>query len=378
MNKMIDFIFRQKKNPNCEALIKDGVYDALRVSLIVTPLFIVAITSTFLKSFFWDESNIKFALAQNYQFYYACVIVCEVLYGILLLYIRKNYDERYRLLPRINVFMMVMLLWYAINVCRLDYTSYDYRVNPTLFMVVSMCVPFTLYLDVRLYLLITVISDCIFARLYFIEGPYAAYNRSSFEYFGFFIGTQLLLGVIVYYYKYNAKQNILEQKAQKEEIRKLNQAQNRFFSNMSHEIRTPINTIIGLNEMILRQNASPEINEDAENIQAASKMLLHLINDILDMSKFETGQMELTPAPYRTGDMLSDIVGMLWIRAKEKNLEFSVDVSPDLPSELLGDDMRIKQVLINVLNNAIKYTSEGSVRLQIQCERNDSGVALVS
>ncbi|MBR3339501.1 MAG: hypothetical protein IKG19_05600, partial [Lachnospiraceae bacterium] len=274
--------------------------------------------------------------------------------------------------------MMVMLLWYATNVCRLDYISYDYRVNPTLFMVVSMCVPFTLYLDVRLYLLITVISDCIFARLYFIEGPYAVYNKSSFEYFGFFIGTQLLLGVIVYYYKYNAKQNILEQEAQKEEIRKLSQAQNRFFSNMSHEIRTPINTIIGLNEMILRQNASPEINEDAENIQAASKMLLHLINDILDMSKFETGQMELTPAPYRTGDMLSDIVGMLWIRAKEKNLEFSVDVSPDLPSELLGDDMRIKQVLINVLNNAIKYTSEGSVRLQIQCERNDSGVALVS
>jgi DegV family protein with EDD domain len=378
MNKMIDFIFRQKKNPNYEALVKDGVYDVLRVSLIVTPLFIAAITSTFLKSFFWTESNIKFALAQNYQFYYACVIVCEVLYGILLLYIRKNYDERYRLLPRINVFMMVMLLWYAINVCRLDYTSYDYRVNPTLFMVVSMCVPFTLYLDVRLYLLITVISDCIFARLYFIEGPYAAYNKSSFEYFGFFIGTQLLLGVIVYYYKYNAKQNILEQEAQKEEIRKLSQAQNRFFSNMSHEIRTPINTIIGLNEMILRQNASPEINEDAENIQAASKMLLHLINDILDMSKFETGQMELTLAPYRIGDMLSDIVGMLWIRAKEKNLAFSVDVAPDLPSELLGDDMRIKQILINVLNNAIKYTSEGSVRLQIQCERNDSGVALVS
>jgi signal transduction histidine kinase len=107
-------------------------------------------------------------------------------------------------------------------------------------------------------------------------------------------------------------------------------------------------------------------------------MLLHLINDILDMSKFETGKMELTLSPYRPGDMLSDIVGMLWIKAKEKNLAFKVDVSPDLPVELLGDEMRIKQILINVLNNAIKYTSEGSVSLQIQCERNNEDGVLVS
>ena len=153
------------------------------------------------------------------------------------------------------------------------------------------------------------------------------------------------------------------------EIEALNQSQNRFFSSMSHEIRTPINTIIGLNEMILRQNASDEINEDATNIQAASKMLLHLINDILDMSKFESGQMELNPVEYHTGDMLSDVVGMLWLKAKEKDLLFQVDISPELPSMLYGDEVRIKQILINVINNAIKYTASGSVRLQIQCEK---------
>ena len=159
-------------------------------------------------------------------------------------------------------------------------------------------------------------------------------------------------------------------RAQAKEIEELNESQNRFFSSMSHEIRTPINTIIGLNEMILRENASDEINENAANIQAASKMLLHLINDILDMSKFESGQMELTPVQYHTGDMLSDVVSMLWIKAKDKELDFTIDVSPDLPEMLLGDEVRIKQILINVLNNAIKYTSEGSVKLQIQCERN--------
>ncbi|MBE5924022.1 MAG: DegV family EDD domain-containing protein [Lachnospiraceae bacterium] len=153
---------------------------------------------------------------------------------------------------------------------------------------------------------------------------------------------------------------------QRVEIEQLNQAQNQFFSNMSHEIRTPINTIIGLNEMILRENISDEVAEDAINIQSASKMLLHLINDILDMSKLASGQMQLTPVVYNSGDMLSDIVGMLWLRAKEKNLEFHINVAPDIPAELVGDEVRIKQVLINVLNNAIKYTSEGSVSLSVQ------------
>ena len=154
---------------------------------------------------------------------------------------------------------------------------------------------------------------------------------------------------------------------QRQEIEALNAAQNRFFSSMSHEIRTPINTIIGLNEMILRENVSEEVAEDAANIQAASRMLLHLINDILDMSKLESGCMELTPTVYSVGDMLSELVGMFWGRAKEKGLEFRVSVAPDVPAELVGDEVRIKQILINVLNNALKYTNEGSVTLSLQC-----------
>ena len=162
--------------------------------------------------------------------------------------------------------------------------------------------------------------------------------------------------------------------AQKKEIEALSEAQNHFFSSMSHEIRTPINTIIALNEMILRENISDEVAEDAANIQSASKMLLHLINDILDMSKFASGQMKLAPAVYHPGDMLSEIVGMLWIRAKEKQLDFQVHVSPELPAELLGDELRIKQILINVLNNAIKYTNEGSVSLSIQPGETENGL----
>ena len=154
---------------------------------------------------------------------------------------------------------------------------------------------------------------------------------------------------------------------QKKEIEKLIASQNQFFSSMSHEIRTPINTIIGLNEMILREDISDEVAEDAASIRSSSKMLLSLINDILDMSKFESGKMQLASIRYHLSNMLSELVGMFWLRIKEKKLDFHVNVAPDLPDDLIGDDVRIKQVLINILNNAIKYTREGSITLSVQC-----------
>lgn len=158
-------------------------------------------------------------------------------------------------------------------------------------------------------------------------------------------------------------------KQQKKEIEELNKAENHFFSSMSHEIRTPINTIIGLNEMILRGDISDEVAENARNIQGASKMLLTLINDILDLSKIKSGKMEIVNVSYETGELFSEIVNMIWIKAKQKGLEFRLHVDSSIPSMLCGDEVRIKQVLINLLNNAVKYTSEGSITLSVRCER---------
>ena len=162
---------------------------------------------------------------------------------------------------------------------------------------------------------------------------------------------------------------------QAEEIEELNRSQNRFFSSMSHEIRTPINTIIGLNEMILKEDISDEVAEDAVNIQAASKMLLTTINDILDMSKIQSGKMEIVPVVYKFGDLLSEVVGMVWKNAKDKGLEFKIDVDDTMPSELYGDEVRIKQILINVLNNAVKYTDKGSVSLDVRWVKNGDNQA---
>ena len=170
-----------------------------------------------------------------------------------------------------------------------------------------------------------------------------------------------------------------KERAQKEAERaeELTRSQNRFFSSMSHEIRTPINSILGLNELILRdQSASKEIVKDATGIQGAGKLLLALINDILDFSKMEAGSMDIVPVDYNVGDMLSEIVNMIWLKAYEKGLKFDVTVDPKVPKVLYGDEVRIKQVIINLLNNAVKYTSEGSVDLHVESEYEDSTTAL--
>lgn len=164
------------------------------------------------------------------------------------------------------------------------------------------------------------------------------------------------------------EENALSQR-QKKEIEELNRAENHFFSSMSHEIRTPINTIIGLNEIILRENISEEVAENARNIQGASKLLLSLINDILDISKIKSGKMEIVNVSYETGALFSEIVNMIWVKAKEKGLEFKLHIDSSIPSMLCGDEVRIKQILINLLNNAVKYTSEGSVTLSVRSER---------
>ena len=172
------------------------------------------------------------------------------------------------------------------------------------------------------------------------------------------------------------EENALTQQ-QKKEIEELNQAENNFFSSMSHEIRTPINTIIGLNEITLRGDIPEDVAENARNIQGASKLLLTLINDILDISKIRSGKMEIVNAAYETGTLFSEIVNMIWVKAREKGLEFKLHVDPSIPSMLCGDEVRIKQILINLLNNAVKYTSEGSVTLSARCERRGVNRVLV-
>ncbi len=180
----------------------------------------------------------------------------------------------------------------------------------------------------------------------------------------------LTCGLMLFQIRTYREQRILSESRQKE-VENLNESQARFFSNMSHEIRTPINSIIGLNELILRNTDDEEIRKDALQIQGSSRMLLSLINDILDMSKMESGKMEIVNSPYSLGEMISELTNMIRPRATEKELDYTVEVGDNVPSKLLGDDVRIKQILINLLNNAVKYTNEGCITFSVQCEQDE-------
>lgn len=151
-----------------------------------------------------------------------------------------------------------------------------------------------------------------------------------------------------------------------------NHAKSDFLANMSHEIRTPINAIMGMNEMVLRESKDEEIREYAANIQSASKTLLSLINDILDFSKIEAGRMEIIPAPYETAVFFNDVVNMISIKAKQKQLDFQVEIDPGLPSALRGDEVRNRQIIVNILNNAVKYTKQGIVKFFAEGIREDN------
>ncbi len=148
------------------------------------------------------------------------------------------------------------------------------------------------------------------------------------------------------------------------------EAKSRFLASMSHEIRTPINTVLGMDEMILRDTNEPQTRECAKDIYAAGNALLTIINDILDISKIESGKMEILSVEYSLKKMLVDTRNMMRDRASKKGLELVIEAQEDLPSILLGDDIRIRQIIFNMMTNAIKYTDSGRVKLKISGRRD--------
>lgn len=150
-----------------------------------------------------------------------------------------------------------------------------------------------------------------------------------------------------------------------------NRAKSSFLSSMSHEIRTPINAVLGMDEMILREAHEEQILSYAEDIRTAGNSLLGLVNDILDFSKIEAGKMEIVPVEYEFASVLNDLVNMIRKRAEDKGLELIVDTEPEIPSVFYGDEIRLKQVVTNILTNAVKYTEKGSVTLSVSFRKTD-------
>lgn len=178
--------------------------------------------------------------------------------------------------------------------------------------------------------------------------------------------------------------DMMQTKEKEHQLRELHQealaannAKSNFLANMSHEIRTPINTILGMDELILREAQNINVIEYAQNIKSEGRTLISLINDLLDFSKIESGKMELTETEYGFSSLLHDVVSVFSLKADEKGLDFDVEVAEDIPAMLCGDEIRIKQILSNLLSNAVKYTERGSVGLNVKCMHRDEATIIL-
>lgn len=205
---------------------------------------------------------------------------------------------------------------------------------------------------------------CSGHRLFKDEQVYRVYEK------------EILFDTMVYGYMY-VMDNVTEQYRYTVDLEKqtaiakeANQAKSDFLAKMSHEIRTPINSVIGMNEMILRETKDSSILEYAMDVKSAASSLLSIINDILDSSKIESGKMEIIPVDFELDSLIHDVVNMVSFKVKEKGLDFQVQVEKTIPNGLYGDDVRIRQILVNLLNNAVKYTQEGSVAIRVSGSRD--------
>jgi signal transduction histidine kinase/CheY-like chemotaxis protein len=162
-----------------------------------------------------------------------------------------------------------------------------------------------------------------------------------------------------------------EAETQRQKAERANESKSNFLAKMSHEIRTPMNAVIGMSELILRENSSPAIRENTLSIKHAGTNLLAIINDILDFSKIESGKMDISSAEYLFASLLNDVIAIIRVRLSEKPILFTVNIDSSVPNVLTGDEVRLRQILLNLLTNAVKYTREGSITLKISAELNE-------
>ena len=161
------------------------------------------------------------------------------------------------------------------------------------------------------------------------------------------------------------QQKAVELEAAKSAVEKAEFARDIFLANMSHELRTPINTILGLNELILRESQEEAVKEYARDIRQAGNILLALVSDILDFSKLEAEKMELTEGIYDVSSLLNDLINSISVQQRRKKLDLVLDIAQDMPYKLFGDEIHIRQVIGNLLSNAVRYTEKGRVTLHV-------------
>ena len=324
---------------------------------------------------FWlifDSSLFQFAFRQYYIDGTMSYLMVLIIPYPFVYYMDMLQEHRYRLSYTISIFFLEIVTACA---CLLHFS------NTVDFLTMIGFLAFTVFLII-FNIVVTLIIDLV-------KGHYRSYLISYIgmvglllmcilevvrvvaikeDYSGIFIITGLFwtitLAIIHQLYEVRAAQREAAMASRASETK------TNFLANMSHEIRTPMNAILGMDEMILREAGdNPRIAKYAADIKSAGNMLLSIINDIVDLSKIESGKAELVENEFEICSVINDLSNIMSRRAEEKGLLFSFDASADIPSRLCGDEIRIRQIMLNIINNAVKYTKEGSVTIRMDAER---------
>ena len=278
------------------------------------------------------------------------------------------------------------------------YTTYEVRAHVSCFVSQAMVLIYGIECGDFYKIMSLFISLCILLGLYGVLQamiyPFIAYNVLVWYYvfivkqlnWGMYdtdlgMVTRILQGymtlflVIYLVYRYKTSQDSMLEMI--DALRKSEREKDDFLANVSHEIRTPINTICGISEIMLKNNVPTELKEDMLNIQSAGRNLMSVVGDILDYSELQEGEFEIIQENYYISSTIHDIINMSMAKKSEKNLELIVDCDTDMPSILVGDEQKIRRVIMNLVNNAIEFTSEGCVCIRFEYRKEEYGINLI-
>ncbi len=245
------------------------------------------------------------------------------------------------------------------------------------FIFLAMSAGFTIFME-RKYIIYSGVIAVITCSVYMIFFKvHLLKNVASLSIFAIYVVIYLFTLLNLYIIAKYARKYMQGMEEKATEAERANESKMLFLANMSHEIRTPMNAICGMTELALREDSSPALRENLLGIQTSGKVLLSVVNDILDYSKMESGNMEIIPVTYSVKHLFEDVVNMMQIRLTDKEVTLKYNIAPEVPDYLFGDEIRIRQLVFNLLSNSIKYTDKGYIVIDVSGKTENNGFRLV-
>ncbi|MBQ6889355.1 MAG: response regulator [Lachnospiraceae bacterium] len=320
------------------------------------------------------------------------ILIVYVVYTIAITLVSVSMDWATWIPQLINTGMVASVVMYL-----KEYKSYQFRALFTTAMIWLNFVVYGMNVEDLLGFLPLMCAITVFLGLYSIpETVYLAVVASLFlvVYHGLFLsrihisslneGTIMVMRFICVFLTEYVTYFLIKKQAESsrrlmetiESLKKAEKSKDDFMANVSHEIRTPINTVCGMTEMILREDISDVVRKDVFDIQTAGRNLLTVVSDILDFSELESGKMEIIEEPYNITSTINDIMNMTSARKNNKNIEIIVNCDANIPSGLVGDEQKIRRAVMNIVDNAVKFTNEGGVVINVSARKEEYGVNL--